>query len=109
MRIWDLSPKKLCRQHLLGEHHELHAIWSIIVNGKKGYSKHPETLRWNGKLKALYLRHEKLVAEMLRRGYRHRTPLNKKYARGKAVQNIYVNTMKKQKEIIKNKKCECKV
>lgn len=35
MRIWDLSPKRLCRNHLLGEHRELHAIWA---GGKKGYS-----------------------------------------------------------------------
>ena len=62
MRIWDIAPKKLCRNHLLGEHRELHAIWSVIVNGKKGYARHPETLRWMGKLKALYGRHEALVA-----------------------------------------------
>jgi len=46
MRIWDLSPKKLCRAHLLGEHRELHAIWSVLVNGKKGYARHPETWAW---------------------------------------------------------------
>ena len=64
MRIWDLPPENLCRKHLLGEHRELHAIWSIITNNKIGYSKHPETIRWKGKLKALYNRHEKQVAEM---------------------------------------------
>ena len=68
MRIWDILPKKLCRNHLLGEHRELHAIWSVIVNGKTGYAKHPETLRWKGKLKALYCRHEALVIEMTARG-----------------------------------------
>ena len=30
MRIWDISPNKLCDKHLLGEHRELHAIWVII-------------------------------------------------------------------------------
>jgi hypothetical protein len=25
MRIWDIEPRKLCRNHLLGEHRELHA------------------------------------------------------------------------------------
>lgn len=74
MRIWDISPKKLCRPHLLGEHRELHAIWSVIVNGKKGYSRHPETLRWKGKLKALFGRHEALVVEMSNRGFQHRSP-----------------------------------
>jgi hypothetical protein len=33
--------EKLCRNHLLGEHQELHAIWSVLVNGKKGYAHHP--------------------------------------------------------------------
>src|SRR6185312_17174317 len=58
MRVWDLPPRILCRQHLLGEHLELHAIWAVLTKGRKGYSRHPETLRWKGKLKALYKRHE---------------------------------------------------
>ena len=61
MRIWDIPVEKLCRNHLLGEHRELHAIWSILINNKKGYAHHPETVRWKGKQKALYLRHEQLV------------------------------------------------
>lgn len=43
MRIWDVSPSKLCKNHLLGEHRELHAMWVVITENKKGYSKHPET------------------------------------------------------------------
>ena len=35
MRIWDIPTKKLCDQHLLGEHRELHAKWSIIKTIKK--------------------------------------------------------------------------
>ena len=64
MRIWDISPDKLCRNHLLGEHSELHAIWVILTKGKNGFSNHPETLRWKNKLKALYLKHEIIVKEM---------------------------------------------
>jgi len=67
MRIWDIPPKQLCRQHLLGEHRELHAIWSILVNNKKGYSHHPETLMWKGKFKALYSVHDEIVKEMGKR------------------------------------------
>lgn len=107
MRIWDISPKKLCRLHLLGEHHELHAIWSIIVNNKKGYSNHPETLRWNGKLKALYLRHEKLVKEMEIRGFNHKSPLDIKFAKGNYKQKKYVDSIEKQIRILINKSCEC--
>ena len=48
MRIWDISSKNLCRKHLIAEHEELHSLWSIIINNKRGYSKHPETSRWRG-------------------------------------------------------------
>jgi len=109
MRIWDISPKVLCRQHLLGEHRELHAIWSVIVNGKKGYSRHPETLRWKGKLKSLYGRHEALVVEMSDRGYQHRSPLAKREARGSAKQTSYVDRPRAQIVILRKKGCQCDV
>ena len=109
MRIWDISPKRLCRNHLLGEHRELHAIWSVIVNGKKGYAQHPETLRWKGKLKALYGRHEALVVEMSSRGYQHRSPLAKREATGSAKQTNYVDTPRRQIVILRNKRCQCDV
>ncbi|MCI5138694.1 MAG: DUF1722 domain-containing protein [Candidatus Electrothrix sp. AR1] len=75
MRIWDINPGYLNRQSLLGEHRELHGIASIIVNGKKGYSKHPETLRWVGYGWALKMRHELLAAEMSLRGFNEKTPV----------------------------------
>ena len=109
MRIWDVSPKKLCRNHLLGEHRELHAIWIILSKNKKGYSRHPETLRWKNKLKALYLRHEKLVKEMKKRGYNHKSKLSVKLAIGKRKQIVYVDSIKKQIQILKRKKCACKL
>lgn len=109
MRIWDIKPEKLCRNHLLGEHRELHALWTILTQEKKGYSRHPETLRWKGKLKALYLRHERLVDEMLKRGYTHRSHLDFKLATGSTGQNQYINTIEEQKRIIKGKKCDCDV
>ena len=104
MRRWDLPLENLCRNHLLGEHRELHAIWSIITNNKKGYSKHPETIRWKGKLKALYLRHEKQVEEMKKRGYWHNSPLDKNLATGTNIQNELVNTIDEQKKYFKTKK-----
>ena len=75
MRIWDVNPGYLNRQSLLGEHRELHGIVSIIRNNKKGYSKHPETLRWVGYGWALKQRHKLLVAEMNLRGYVDRSPV----------------------------------
>jgi hypothetical protein len=107
MRIWDLDPSCLCREHLLAEHRELHAIWSILVNKKKGYSRHPETLRWKGKLKALFLRHEKLVSEMRKRGYKHYTSLDENKATGIDKQDVFLNTIEEQKEILKRKGCNC--
>lgn len=107
MRIWDIKPKCLCRQHLLGEHRELHAIWTILIENKKGYSKHPETLRWKGKLKALYVRHNQLVIEMEKRGYIHNSDLDKKYAKGRIIQDYFLDKPQKQKELLKNKPCPC--
>lgn len=75
MRIWDVNPGYLNRQSLLGEHRELHGIVSIIRNNKKGYSKHPETLRWVDYGWALKQRHKLLVAEMNLRGYVDKSPV----------------------------------
>lgn len=109
MRVWDVPPKILCRNHLLGEHRELHAIWTILTQGKIGYSHHPETLRWNGKLHALYRRHDLLVAEMIRRGYNHHSVLDKKMASGSKIQTDYVDSYENQIKILKHKRCSCKV
>jgi len=109
MRIWDLPPKILCRQHLLGEHRELHAIWTILTKKKTGYSHHPETLRWIGKLRALYNRHERLVKEMARRSYNHHSPLDKRVAKGSSIQKYFVDSPYKQRSLLRKKQCRCKV
>jgi len=75
MRIWDINPGYLNRQSLLGEHRELHGIVSIIVNSKKGYSKHPETIRWINHGWALKMRHQLLASEMSLRNFTDRTPV----------------------------------
>ena len=109
MRVWDIHPKHLCRKHLLAEHRELHGLWNILTKhkGKGGYSRHPETLRWVGKQKALYERHEALVREFERHGYKHRTPLDKRLARGLGGQKVFINTVAEQKIILRDKPCEC--
>jgi hypothetical protein len=109
MRVWDIPPKQLCRNHLLGEHREIHAIWSILVHHKKGYANHPETRRWKGKQKALYLRHERIVREMLTRKYRHLSPLEKQYATGEKRQDILLDSYSEQIRLLRQKKCGCKV
>ena len=109
MRIWDIPPENLCKNHLLGEHRELHAIWSIIVNNKKGYSHHPETLRWKGKLKALFLTHEKIVKEMGKRGFKHNSNLDNNLATGQDNQDELIDSLQDQIKILNNKNCSCKI
>ena len=109
MRIWDVPVEKLCRNHLLGEHLELHAMWVVITQNKKGYSKHPETIRWIGKLKAMYLRHDEQVKEMEHRGYNHQSPLDIKNATGKSKQDVFVDIPSIQIQILKQKECQCKI
>ena len=82
MRIWDINPGYLNRQSLLGEHRELHGAVSIIVDGKKGYSDHPETIRWVGYGWALRIRHQLLAAEMSLRGYTDKTPVYMRTGKG---------------------------
>ena len=107
VRIWDVNPALLCRQHLLGEHRELHGLWNILVHGKAGYSFHPETRRWQGKLAALYRRHERLVAEMRRRGYNHESPLAGELATGAAHQDVLIDPLEDQLRLLREKPCEC--
>jgi len=75
VRIWDVNPGYLNRQSLLGEHRELHAIAAIIKYNKKGYSRHPETLRWKDFGWALSQRHRLLAAEMNLRSFTDRSPV----------------------------------
>jgi hypothetical protein len=77
VRIWHpIPPICLDDKALLGEHRELHCIWTVLTEGKTGYSRHPETRRWAGREKRLCDRHELLVAEMHRRGWKHHSPLD---------------------------------
>lgn len=107
MRIWDVSPSILCRQHLLGEHRELHALWTILRENKKGYRNHPETKRWEGKLPALFLRHELLVGEMKKRGYKHMTPLDLEGVKGSKDQAVMLAPLDQQISLLTAKECPC--
>lgn len=112
-RIWDIHPSKLCKNHLLGEHRELHGVWTVITQNKKGYANHPETMRWRGKLPALKRRHDMLVAEFKRRGWKsgfdHKTPLSLKGITGSKIQRVKVDPLEQQIKEIKAKGCNCKL
>lgn len=75
MRMWMVDPKVLCKQHLLGEHNETHAIASILNKefSIDGYIR-------NGLIepRAVKERHDILVIEMKRRGMNHDSPLNER-------------------------------
>ena len=77
MRIWHPIPVNcLDEMRLKGEHAELHAIWNIITQCKRGYSYHRETKRWIGYLAALARRHDMLVDELTtRKLIVHKSPL----------------------------------
>lgn len=111
MRIWDLNPSILCRAHLLGEHRELHGLWNILTQGKKGYRNHPETKRWVGRLWALHQRHLALCEEMRRRGWRHHSSLIVPVGLldDGLPQNRFVNTIDEQVVLLRRKGCECHV
>jgi len=83
MRVWDLSAGYLNRQSLLGEHRELHGIYSILTQNKTGYASHPETVRWVRTLSGLAMRHRQLAVEMSLRGYVDRTPIRVTVSRAK--------------------------
>ncbi len=75
VRIWRVPVQEFDRQHLLGEHAELHCIVGALKGKYKAFSHHPETLRFRNRLDQLYARHADEVQEMSKRGYKHNTPL----------------------------------
>jgi len=72
MRMWMVPTQCLCRQHLLGEHSEIH---KHRHNFEKGHSI-------AGRISpvvtvepaSMEKRHDELVNEMLERGYNHKSP-----------------------------------
>lgn len=73
MRMWMVDTKILCRNHLLGEHNELH---KHLHNWKK---KHRIDGRISGNAiepLSYKKRHTALVKEMIDRGYNHKSPLD---------------------------------
>jgi len=70
--MWGVDTKKLCNQHLLGEHLEMHMFTGCIKKGTNlnGY--------YNNKLVCTNLikkRHDGLVNEMISRNMKHKSPL----------------------------------
>lgn len=72
--MWMVKPEILCRQHLLGEHKELHQLIGSLRKNKsvKGHIEKGQVEIHNIKK-----RHEQLVKELKKRGYNHNSPLKK--------------------------------
>ena len=72
MRMWMTDPRGMCRQHLLGEHVELHMFLGSL---KKGIDFDGYVVNNLVEPAAFAERHAALVAEMEARGYNHQSPL----------------------------------
>jgi len=72
MRMWNVDPALLCRQHLLGEHVEMHMFEGCCRRGKSLAGYIGKGLVELGNINN---RHDELVTEMERRGYNHKSPL----------------------------------
>lgn len=72
MRMWMVDPRKMCDQHLLGEHVELHMLVGTVIRKKSvaGFVANKLIEVHN-----VRRRHAQLVAEMTRRGMKHKSPL----------------------------------
>jgi len=72
MRMWNVTPSIMCRQHLLGEHAETHMFVGAIKRGTSLFGYIHANLFDMATLKE---RHETLVKEMESRGMLHMSPL----------------------------------
>lgn len=100
MRMWMCNPKILCRQHLLGEHNELHKHRHNFVKQHK----------MDGRIgqiepKSMKKRHDELVSEMLRRGYNHQSPYEQPDT--SYLPNMIINREEALKDLL-NRCKECK-
>ena len=71
-----VDPRIMCRQHLLGEHAEIHMFIGTINHG---YSVEGYLEKGLLEIHGLYDRHDELVIEMKRRNYKHDSTISKKW------------------------------
>jgi uncharacterized protein YpbB len=110
MRIWDIHPRYICTQHLLGQHNELHCIFKTLHLNRKPWSNHPETKRWQNKLQALHAIHELIVQEFANRNINHKSPLPQ--IKDNNIQTIFLHSIEQQHQLLLQKskslhKCQC--
>ena len=67
-----VDPRLMCRKHLLGEHVEIHMLVGSLRRGTSLQGFFENQLI---EIHSIGPRHEQLVREMARRGYKHASPL----------------------------------
>jgi hypothetical protein len=73
MRMWNVPTEMLCNQHLLGEHVEMHMFAGSIRLGKSIVGFIAKGFVETDKIKS---RHDALAVELLKRGFRHNSPMD---------------------------------
>lgn len=70
--MWMVNPKIMCKNHLLGEHKEIHQLIGSIKRrfGVSGYIRNNCV-----EITSIVSRHDDIVDEMSRRGYNHYSPI----------------------------------
>lgn len=70
--MWLVDPRVMCRKHLLGEHVECHMLRGALLKGKTLHGFVEGALVDS---RVLLERHDALAGELVRRGYRHSSPM----------------------------------
>jgi len=74
MRMWHLDPRFFCRPHLLGAHKEIHTgEW--YIQHEKYNTLHGHEAKKQFDVTLLIHDHDEIAAELLRRGYKHHSPI----------------------------------
>jgi len=76
-RLWCVDPSVMCKQHLVGEHSEMHQAAGTLLNHPHGEA----VLEGQAKegyvdVSLLEVRHDALAEEMESRGYDHDSPFD---------------------------------
>lgn len=103
--MWNVEPKKMCRNHLLGEHKEIH---QLLGSMKAGRSIQGHIDKKQVDPSSIIERHNELVFEMLDRGYNHNSNLSYKEKQlVKNAKSININSESNLQEL-KNRCNKCR-
>lgn len=92
--MWNVDVKKMCKNHLLGEHLEMHMFAGCL---KKGKNLHGYINNNLVEIHNIKKRHAALVKEMIKRKYSHNSPLEsfKVFKEGKVDSKKNLKELKK--------------